>query len=288
MLGILLLPIIEIVVLGAAMGGVGALAIAGRRVFFAESLSHATFPGAVLGVVVGQWLGGDISTWLFIGAGLLCIPLAWLMRFLSGLPGISATAAAGIVLTLGFALGVFLLRWFQPLPVKVEGFLTGSLLAVSESDVIAAVVVLLAAVVVIVVWGRKLVVYYFDPVAFRVAGLSTTLAEAATLGLLCAAMVVAIPAVGSILSIALLVAPAAGVMGFVRTMRNLILLAAIAGVMIGLIGLYIAVHFSLSTGGTIAVVAGVFYVACRFIGWGTCMSWNFRKRPKITSNAFGT
>ena len=172
MIGILTLPIAEVVAVGVLLGIVGALAIVGKRVFFSESLSHGTFPGAVLGVVIGQFMGASsssLSLWLFVGAALFCIPLAWLMRYLASLEGISPTAAAGIVLTVGYALGVFLLRWFQPLPLKVEGFLTGSLLAVSHTDVLSAAAILVLAVIALVTCGRRLAFYYFDPIAFRVA-----------------------------------------------------------------------------------------------------------------------
>lgn len=291
MLSFLALPIIEVVIVGTLLGVVGSLAILGKRVFFAESLSHGTFPGAVLGVVIGQFLGGDLSVWLFIGAFLCCIPLALLMRYLTSLRGISATAAAGIVLTLGYALGVFLLRWFQPLPLKVEGFLTGSLLTVSHTDVAIAAVVGVCAVVSLVLFGRRLVLYYFDPVAFAVSVRDArwwlAVVEGVTLGLLCASMVVAIPAVGSILAIALLVAPAAGVQVFVSDFLQLVVWSGVAGVGIGTVGLTAAIYWSLSAGGTIAVSAGLFYVSCRLLGWVLCMSWNTPKKPKTISNASG-
>ena len=283
MVGILTLPIAEVVTVGVLLGIVGALAIVGKRVFFSESLSHGTFPGAVLGVVIGQFMGASsssLSLWLFVGAALFCIPLAWLMRYLASLEGISPTAAAGIVLTVGYALGVFLLRWFQPLPLKVEGFLTGSLLAVSHTDVLSAAAILVLAVIALVTCGRRLAFYYFDPIAFRVAVRNSrwwlALMEGITLGLLCASMVVAIPAVGSILSIAILVAPA-----------GLILWSGVAGVGIGITGLLLAVWQSLSAGGMVAVVAGLFYLGCRSLGWILCMSWTTPRKPKITSNAFG-
>ena len=88
MVGILTLPIAEVVAVGVLLGIVGALAIVGKRVFFSESLSHGTFPGAVLGVVIGQFMGASsssLSLWLFVGAALFCIPLAWLMRYLASL-----------------------------------------------------------------------------------------------------------------------------------------------------------------------------------------------------------
>ena len=270
MVGILTLPIAEVVAVGVLLGIVGALAIVGKRVFFSESLSHGTFPGAVLGVVIGQFMGASsssLSLWLFVGAALFCIPLAWLMRYLASLEGISPTAAAGIVLTVGYALGVFLLRWFQPLPLKVEGFLTGSLLAVSHTDVLSAAAILVLAVIALVTCGRRLAFYYFDPVAFRVAVRNSrwwlALMEGITLGLLCASMVVAIPAVGSILW------------------------SGVAGVGIGITGLLLAVWQSLSAGGMVAVVAGLFYLGCRSLGWILCMSWTTPRKPKITSNAFG-
>ena len=50
-LDILLLPIIEVVLMGLLAGLVGAVALVHRRIFFTESLTHATFPGAIVGVV---------------------------------------------------------------------------------------------------------------------------------------------------------------------------------------------------------------------------------------------
>ena len=65
-------------------------------------------PGAVIGVVIAATLGlshEGISMLLFLGALLMCIPLGAL--FSLARVGTSASAA-GIVLTLGFALGYFL------------------------------------------------------------------------------------------------------------------------------------------------------------------------------------
>ena len=111
---ILRMPLLEAIAVGCLSGLVGTLMVMGKRVFFAESLSHGIFPGAVLGVVVANLLSLDLSTGLMVGAALFCLPLAWLMRWLSTVEGISSTAAAGVTLTLGFSLGILLLRWFQP------------------------------------------------------------------------------------------------------------------------------------------------------------------------------
>ena len=96
---ILRMPLLEAIAVGCLSGLVGTLMVMGKRVFFAESLSHGIFPGAVLGVVVANLLSLDLSTGLMVGAALFCLPLAWLMRWLSTVEGISSTAAAGVTLT---------------------------------------------------------------------------------------------------------------------------------------------------------------------------------------------
>ncbi|QWW20010.1 metal ABC transporter permease [Schaalia sp. 19OD2882] len=263
LLDILRLPILEVVAVGALCGLVGALAVMRGRVFFAESVTHGTFPGAVLGVVVGAALGADqqsLSVWLFAGAFAMCVPLAWLMRGLSRIRGISPQAAAGIVLTFGFALGYFLAKWFAPLPLQITSFLTGSLLHVNVADVAAAATVLALATALVVFRGRHLVALSFDEDGFRAHGGRVELAEGAILALVVLTTVVVIPAVGTVLSLALLAAPAASLKPWAPSALSLVVWSPLLGAGLGLLGLGVAVIADLSAGGTIAVLAGITYL----------------------------
>lgn len=256
------LPLVEAVIIGALCGLVGALAVLRRRVFFAESVTHGAFPGAVLGVVAAGALGWELSTALFIGAAAMCIPLAALMYALARIPGQSSQAAAGMIITLGFALGYFLAKWFAPLPVKIEGFLTGSILTVRETDVWAAALILAITLSILFRYGDRLMFACFDSAGFRAAGFSTAQAEIFILGLIVACVVVVIPAVGTIVSIALLAAPAAGIKRWVSHTGAFLVGSAVAGVVISVVGLGAGVLLDLSAGGMIAIVAGVFYMLC--------------------------
>ena len=51
MLAILILPLCELGLLGILSGIVGTMTVLRGRVFFAESITHGAFPGAVIGVV---------------------------------------------------------------------------------------------------------------------------------------------------------------------------------------------------------------------------------------------
>lgn len=267
---LLALPLLEAVLMGLLAGTVGALALVHRRIFFTESLTHSTFPGAIAGVVVasalaraltGQRADFDLlSSMLLVGAFLMCLPMIWLMKWLAGVPGLSSQSAAGIVLTFGFALGYFLNKWYAPLPLKVDGFLAGSLLNVGTVDVAATAGVLVCAVAVLVVGGHLLTFYSFDPVGFRAGGLSTRWPETVVLGLICLTITALVPAVGTILPIALIAAPAASVAPSVSTVRHLFVGSALLGAATCLVGMIVGVRWELSVGGTIAATCAAVYV----------------------------
>lgn len=268
--GLLALPALEALLMGLLAGLVGALALLSRRVFFTESLTHATFPGAILGVVAATWIAGALghgrpgfellSTMLLIGAALMCLPMAALMRVLARVEGLGPQSAAGIVLTIGFALGYFLASWFKPLPLKIDSFLTGSVLNVGRVDVVAVATVLAVAVAVVALTGRALVFHAFDPVGHRAAGLRALWAEGAVLVLITATIVVLVPAVGTILPIALIAAPAAALAPSARSARGLLLTAPLLGAACALGGLALGVALRLSVGGMIAAVAAAVYL----------------------------
>lgn len=259
MADILLLPIIELVLVGALSGLVGVFAVLNRQVFFAEAITHATFPGAVIGVVIAAALGLNhswISVFLFAGALLMCIPIGALF----GLARVGTTAsAAGIVLTLGFALGYFLNKWFSPLPVKVDSFLVGSVLNVDGVDIALSGILLAVVLVIVVARWRFLVFFTFDRSAYAVAH-SAGRTQALVSAMIVVTLVALIPAVGTILSIALLVAPAAALVGLVTNTKLLFILAPLLGIAIGLTGLGVAVWANLSVGGCIGACAGAFYL----------------------------
>ena len=247
---VLALPLLEVVLMGALAGVVGALALVHRRIFFTESLTHATFPGAVAGVVVaaalsrslaGQRADYDLLTGaLFIGAVLMCLPMIALMRWLSTIPGLTSQ--------------------FAPLPLKVDGFLTGSVLNIGLADVVMTTAVLLGALTVLAVAGRLLAFHGFDPVGYRAAGLRSGPVEAVLLILICLTIAALVPAVGTILPIALVAAPAAAIAPWCSSMRALVAGSALLGAATCVAGMWLGVSLGLSVGGVIAATAAAAYV----------------------------
>ena len=205
------------------------------------------------------------------------------MRRLSQAPGVTSQSAAGVVLTFGFALGYFLSKWFAPLPLKVDSFLAGSVLNVSRVDVIAVGVVLALTLLVLFVAGRFLTFYSFDPLGYRASGLRPAWAEATVMVMITLTIVMLVPAVGTILPIALIAAPAAALAPWTSTMRRLLVAAPILGAATALVGLLAAVRLSLSAGGVIAVASGLVYVISAVAHWIVMSRTRVRILERVTS-----
>lgn len=246
------LAALEIALLGLLSGVVGTLIVLRRRSFFAVALSHATFPGGVVFAVLGYNL--------LLGQALFAVLLVLVMTALSRVPEQGRQVASGVVLALGFALGSLLASLNPGLGVPVDALLVGSPLSVTLFDVGATLTVLLGALAVTALFGRRILFHTFDPVGFAAAGFRAWPVELVAVGVIAAGVIVAMPAVGAILGVAVLIAPAAAARLIVSRVEWLPILAAIFGVASGLAGLWASRLFDLAAGGAIGLATTLVYI----------------------------
>ena len=268
------LAALEISLLGVLSGVVGTLIVLRRRSFFAVALSHATFPGGVVFALVG-WN-------LLIGQALFAGLLVLIMTLLARIPGQGKQVASGVVLSFGFALGTLLAGLNPGLGVPVEALLVGSPLAVTGADVATTVVVLVVAVLVLLFTGRAVLLHTFDPVGFAAAGFRSWPVELVVTGVIAAGVVVAMPAVGAILGVAMLVAPAAAARLLAPSVWWIPPIAAVLGVASGLTGLWVSRAFDVAAGGAIGLVTtAVFLLA--FVGQWIAVRLRRTRRPAASA-----
>lgn len=248
------LAALELTLLGLLSGIAGTLIVLRRRSFFAVALSHATFPGGVVFAIAG-WN-------LLLGQALFAVVLVLVMTALARVPGQGRQVASGIVLAFGFALGTLLTSLNPGLGVPVDALLVGSPLAVTPTDISITAIVLLVTLVVAATYGRRVLFHTFDPTGFRAAGYRQWPVELVVTAIITAAVVVAMPAVGAILGVAVLIGPAAAARVLAPRVEWVPPIAAALGVAGGLVGLWISREFSVAAGGAIGLtMAGLFLVA---------------------------
>lgn len=240
------LAALELGLLGLISGLAGTLIVLRRRSFFAVALSHATFPGGVVFAIAG-WN-------LLLGQALFALVLVLMMTLLSRIPGQGRQVTSGVVLSFGFALGALLASLNPGLGVPVEALLVGSPLGVTVGDVTATAVVLVVVLAVLALSWRRILFHTFDPVGYAAAGFRAWSVEFVVTAVVAAAVVVAMPAVGAILGVAVLIGPAATARVLVSRLEWIPPVAAVIGIAGGLVGLWISREFGVAAGGSVGLV----------------------------------
>jgi ABC-type Mn2+/Zn2+ transport system permease subunit len=250
----------EVVLAGALAGLVGVHVVLRRLSFFTMALTHATFPGVVAASILGvNILAGGVAAGAVIALGVAA---------LSRRPGQDAAAATGVLLSAGFALGAALVATQSGFSRDLSSFLVGSILTVGAPDLVATAVVLVIVAVVLAFGSRPLLFIGFDRAGAEAAGMRTGVWDVVLLLTIQVVVVTVVPAVGTILALSLIVAPAAAARLWSSRLPVITGLAVAFGVASGLGGLHLSGRWNVAAGASIALLAtGVLLVSWLLTRW---------------------
>jgi ABC-type Mn2+/Zn2+ transport system permease subunit len=262
---------IEAALVGALGGMIGVYVIVRRLSFFTMALTHATFPGVVLASLLGLNL--------YLGGGLFGILIACAVAGLSR--GRDLTTATGITLAGGFALGVVLVSAQPGFSRDLTAYTVGDILTVTTDDLAATTLVLILLLMALIAGGKELLFAAFDPVGASAAGYRTTLLDLLLLILIEITVVTAVPALGAILALALIVGPAATARLLTDRLDLLFPIAVAIGVACGITGIWISTRIDVAAGGSIALLIGSVFttVLC-----GSSLARTQRRRHQPTGH----
>ncbi|WP_433041806.1 metal ABC transporter permease [Dactylosporangium sp. CS-033363] len=244
--------LIEAVLVGTVCGLIGVHVVLRRQAFFTMAMTHATFPGVVIAAVTGLnlYLGG-------FAAGVLA---ALAVTALSRRRGHDSSTATAVALAAGFALGAALMAAQDGFTRDLTAYLTGSILTVGTQDLVVAAAVTAAVALVLAVLHKELLFTAFDPGGARAAGYRTGAIDLLVLVLIEAVVATAVPAVGTILTLALVVAPAGAARLWTDRLAPMTALAVALAVGSAAGGLYLSRAFDVAAGGAISLLAALAFV----------------------------
>ncbi len=188
-----------------ACGLAGWFVVLRAQVFAGDALSHVAFVGAIAAAVAGV----DERVGLFA----LTLLVALGMALLSGRRAQADDAVIGTVFAWVLGIGVLLLAILQTTPgggsgVTLANALFGSIFTLSSSTASVAAAVALAVVCALLVMLRPLLLATLDPELAFLRGVPVRALGAAFLALLAAVTAESTQAVGALLLLGLLAAPA--------------------------------------------------------------------------------
>ncbi|MBI2861457.1 MAG: metal ABC transporter permease [Chloroflexi bacterium] len=245
---------------------IGVFLVLRRLSLIGDGLGHVSFAGVAAGWLLGIYPLATAALFALAGA----MGLNWLRARRREYGDL----ALALIFYSGIALGVVLTSLARAMNVNLFGYLFGSILTVSETDllVIAGLGVLVLGVV--FTFSKELFSLAYDEELAQVGGLPVGGLNALMAALAALTVVASLRVVGILLVAALLAVPVAAGLQLARSFRGVLLLAMVFGVISSLAGLAAAYALDLAPGGTIVLVAVLLYLIAlavrgpiRAIGW---------------------
>lgn len=185
-------------------GAIGYFIVLRGQSFAAHMLSQVGFPGAAAGVLVHT--SPVVGLIVFCVAGALGVSLAG-RRVNAGRR--AESAAVGSILAFSLALGLLFFRLYAGSVQSIYAFLFGTILGITDSDVVATAINTFASLAVLAVIGRPLLFASVDPDAAEARGVPVRAISVLFMILVALSVAETVRVVGTLLIFALLVTPGA-------------------------------------------------------------------------------
>jgi zinc transport system permease protein len=234
-------------VTGLAAPAVGTYLVQRRLSLMGDGIGHICVTGVALGLLTGT------------SPTLTAILVAVLGALLIELIRISGKASADVALALlfygGIAGGLVLVYAGGGGANALQGYLFGSIVSISNGDLVVSVVLAGAVLLLAVALLPQLFAVANDEAFARTSGLPVTAYNVLISVLAAVSVSVAMRTVGLLLVSALMVIPVATAQQFTRGFRTTMAVATAAGALAGLAGLTISAFVDVPAGPTIVLVA---------------------------------
>jgi manganese/zinc/iron transport system permease protein len=247
----------------------GVFLVLRRLAMVSDAITHSVLLGIVLAFFVVESLN---SPFLLVGAALTGVLTVWLVEVLRSTGLVRGDAAIGIVFPALFSIGVILIaRYADSVHLDVDAVLLGELafapldrVVVGGWDLgpkalVAMSVILVLNAVLIAVFYKELKLVSFDPGLALALGFTPALVHYGLMAMVSLTAVGAFDAVGSILVVALMVAPPATAYLLTDRLAAMLGLSAASGAASALLGYWVARAFDVSIAGSMATLAGALF-----------------------------
>lgn len=243
------------VLVAVLCGVVGTWVVLRGMAFLGEALAHGMLPGVALATVLGVpvLIGGAAS------AAAMSLGIAALQRR----GRLSYDTSIGLLFVAMLALGVIVISHSGSFATDATSILFGDILAITPVDIGLLAAAAGVGLIVAAAFHRPLVALALDPRIAAVLGLGPRSAQAALVGLVTLAVVASYQAVGSLLVVGLLLAPAVAAGHWTTRIPTRMLLASILGAASVLVGLLVSWHAATAAGASVAGTA----IAVAAVSW---------------------
>lgn len=218
-----------------------------------------------------------------VGFGALCVALAmnvapltvsvpvvviaaFLLLRISENSKIKGDAAIALISSTALAVGVIVTSMTTGINSDVNGYMFGSILAMSDADVLVSIILSVAVLVLYVVFYNKIFAVTFDENFARATGTKTKMYNTLISLLTAITIVIGMRIMGAMLISSLVIFPALTSMRVCTSFRKVVITSAIISVVCFFIGLFVSFAYSMPAGASVVAVNAVAFAIFTLIG----------------------
>jgi zinc transport system permease protein len=218
-----------------------------------------------------------------VGFGALCVALAmnvapltvsvpvvviaaFLLLRISENSKIKGDAAIALISSTALAVGIIVTSMTTGINSDVNGYMFGSILAMSDTDVLVSMILSVAVLVLYVVFYNKIFAVTFDENFARATGTKTKLYNTLISLLTAITIVIGMRIMGAMLISSLVIFPALTSMRVCKSFRKVVIMSAIVSVVCFFAGLFVSFAYSMPAGASVVVVNAVAFAIFTLVG----------------------
>lgn len=232
-----------------------------RMSLVGDAMSHAVLPG----VAIGFYVAGLSLTAMTLGGFIAGLGVALLSGLISRWTPLKEDASFATFYLMSLALGVLLIS-MRGNQMDLMHILFGSILAVDTDALILICGVSLLAFAGLIFIFRPLVMECFDPDFLRSIGRSGAIWHLIFLALVVLVLVASFQALGTLMSVGLMMLPAAASRFWSRRLVPMMLVSWAIGIISAYIGLVLSFNYDFPSGPSIVLTAGALYCLSMIVG----------------------
>ncbi len=249
----------------------GTFLVLRKMALITDAISHAILPGIVLGFFITEDLSSPLLILLAALSGVLTVIL---VEFIQKTKLVKEDTAIGLVFPVLFSIGVILIaQHANDVHLDVDAVLVGELafapfdrLLLYQTDMGPKALWIIGSILLItlgllITFFKELKISTFDAGLAAALGLSPVVMHYGLMTIASITTVGAFDAVGAILVIAFMIAPAATAYLLTNDLKKMLFLAAILGVIAAISGYWLAHELDASIAGAITTVLGLIFLA---------------------------
>jgi len=244
------------VIVGILCACLGTFVVLRRMSLVGHALSHSALPGLVIAYLLGVNIFG--------GAVIATVLTALAIGFLAKDEAVYEDTSLGMIPTVMFAFGILLISASKSYR-DLSAMLFGNILGVTATDLNLIALIAGVTLLVLALFYKELKLLCVDPDYAKTIGVPIDRLRYGLLFFLALTVVVGIQAVGTILTNALLVVPAAAARLLTDRLGVMMFLACIFAVISALAGVFASYYFSFSSGAAIVLACALLFAGAWLI-----------------------